>query len=548
MMNGASIRGADRVAATLAGAGIRRLFTLSGNHIMSIFDASLDADIELIHVRHEAAAVHMADAWSRLTGQVGVALLTGGPGHANGLSALYTARMSESALLLLSGHAPLGRLGSGAFQELAQADMAAPVVKAAWTATRVEQLGEDIARGLRIAAAGRPGPVHISLPVDLLDALVPADRPPLPEHTADQPRPRPLPEPLAREFAARLAAAQRPLILTGPFASTAAAGNMTAALRAATGIPVIGMESPRGLNDPARGAFTRVVATADCVLLLGKQPDFTLGFARPPTFARNCRLLQIDPDSDALERLQHAADGYAHRLRAFRADVGSAAETLIARFERPHANAAWRDEVEQALRRRHPDCVRARGARPGTLHPAELCRAVQTLLDAHPDAVLICDGGEFGQWAQACLHAERRLINGPAGAIGSALPFAVAARLACPRSPVFALLGDGTCGFHPAEFDTALRYGLSFVAIVGNDACWNAEHQIQLRDYGPHRQVGCELHATRYDRVAAAFGGHGEFVSDAADLPDALARALNSGLPACVNVAIERVAAPAIGR
>lgn len=99
-MNGASTRGADRVAATLAGAGIKRLFTLSGNHIMSIFDASLDAGIELIHVRHEAAAVHMADAWSRLTGQVGVALLTGGPGHANGVSALYTARLSESAMLL----------------------------------------------------------------------------------------------------------------------------------------------------------------------------------------------------------------------------------------------------------------------------------------------------------------------------------------------------------------------------------------------------------------------------------------------------------------
>src|SRR6478609_7327883 len=126
-------RGADAFVASLAAAGIRRIFTLSGNHVMPVFDACLDAKIELLHVRHEAAAVHMADAWARLTGEVGVALVTGGPGHANAVGALYTAAMAESPVVLLSGHAPRTQLGMGAFQEMRQSDIAAPLCKQSLT-------------------------------------------------------------------------------------------------------------------------------------------------------------------------------------------------------------------------------------------------------------------------------------------------------------------------------------------------------------------------------------------------------------------------------
>ena len=123
-------KGSDALVAALAAHGVRRIFTLSGNHVMPVFDATLGSGIELVHVRHEAAAVHMADAWARITGEVGVAMVTGGPGHANAIGALYTAAMAEAPVLLLSGHAPLGELGKGAFQEMRQAEMAAPVAKA----------------------------------------------------------------------------------------------------------------------------------------------------------------------------------------------------------------------------------------------------------------------------------------------------------------------------------------------------------------------------------------------------------------------------------
>ena len=167
-----TLRGADIVVRALRRLGCRRVFTLSGNHIMSIFDAALDADLDLVHVRHEAAAVHMADAHGRLTGEAGIALVTGGPGHANAVGALFTALGAESPMVLLSGHAATWELGRGGFQELRQAEMAAPVTKASWTSNATETLGRDIGEAVRIATSGRPGPVHLSLPSDLIDARI----------------------------------------------------------------------------------------------------------------------------------------------------------------------------------------------------------------------------------------------------------------------------------------------------------------------------------------------------------------------------------------
>jgi acetolactate synthase-1/2/3 large subunit len=176
------------------------------------------------------------------------------------------------------------------------------------------------------------------------------------------------------------------------------------------------------------------------------------------------------------------------------------------------------------------------------MHPLRVCAEIQPLLDR--GAVLVADGGEFGQWIQAGCEAGTRLINGLSGSIGSALPLALGARLRHPDRPVIAALGDGTFGFHAFELDTALRAGLPIVAVVGNDARWNAEHQLQLQHYGAARAVACELNPSRYDLVASALGGYGEHVERPDALRPALDRALASGLPACVNVMIDGVAAP----
>ncbi|MFM7302972.1 MAG: thiamine pyrophosphate-binding protein, partial [Alphaproteobacteria bacterium] len=183
-------RGADILVAALKQAGVSRIFTLSGNHIMTIFDALLGSGIELVHTRQEAAAVHMADAWARLTGEVGVAMVTGGQGHTNAIAAMPTAMAGEVPVVLLSGHAPLRELGMGSFQEMRQADIAEPLTKLSFTASSTAGIGADVARAFRVARSGRPGPVHLSLPTDLMDARITA--PALPDAAAFGAEPMPL--------------------------------------------------------------------------------------------------------------------------------------------------------------------------------------------------------------------------------------------------------------------------------------------------------------------------------------------------------------------
>ncbi|MBV7484542.1 thiamine pyrophosphate-binding protein [Bordetella sp. BOR01] len=535
-----SARGADTLARSIKAAGITRLFTLSGNHIMPVFDAALSAGIELVHVRHEAGAVHMADAWARLTGEPGVALVTGGPGHANAVSALYTAQMSESPVVLLSGHAPNRQAGWGAFQEMDQAAMAAPVTKASWAAGSAAGLAADFARACRVARSGRPGPVHLSLPTDTLEQS--ADGP-LPVARDYAPVPMPLDAGQAATLVARLGRAQRPLVLVGPQGLTDAGRARVAALQQAWGVPVVATESPRGANDPALGAFAPMLARADCVLLLGKRLDFTLQFGQ--AFDAACVFMQIDADEREWARTRRAL---GERLQeTLLADTHAALDSLASLSLR--GLPEWLAQVETALAYRPPAWNEARGNGSGNgngLHPAELCRAVQQVLDTHPDSVLVCDGGEFGQWAQACLRAPHRVINGAAGAIGSALPMALAGRLAHRGAPVVAMMGDGTFGFHCAEIDTAVRYGLPFICVVGNDARWNAEYQIQLNSYGAERLVGCELLPTRYDRVAEGFGARGAWVNQADELARALQDAVHADVPTCVNVALAGLPAPVV--
>ena len=539
-------RGADALIQSLQQAGVKRIFTLSGNHVMPVFDAAFDAGIELIHTRHEAATVHMADAYARITGEPGIALVTGGPGHANAVSALYTAQMAESAVVLLSGHAPNNQLGMGAFQEMRQADMAAPVTKLSWTSASPDDLAPDIAKAIRVAQSGRPGPVHLSLPTDALDGQTTFMNNAV-DASAFQRTAMPLSNADAASFLAKLSHAKRPLILTGPASLTRFRRSQLAALETATGIPAIGMESPRGIADPSLGAFAQMLALSDCVLLLGKRLDFTLKFGAAPAFAADCEFLQIDAEKHEIDRSRRAVG--SRLIATVEADTPSALRELIAASTSTlKLRGAWLDDVRAAIAYRPDVWNQAASSIADRLHPVQALRPLQALLDSHPDSVFISDGGEIGQWAQACLNAPHRVINGVAGAIGAALPFALGARLAVPDAPIIAVMGDGTFGFHTAEMDTAVRYELPFIALVGNDARWNAEYQIQLREYGRERLIGCELLPARYDQVAIAFGGHGEHVTSSHALLPAVQRAIASGKPSCVNVMIEGLPAPNVRR
>jgi acetolactate synthase-1/2/3 large subunit len=538
-------RGADALIESMLTAGINNIFTLSGNHIMPIFDAVYDQKIKLLHTRHEAAAVHMADAWARLTGEIGIAMVTGGPGHANAVSALYTAGMAESPVVLLSGHAPINQLGMGAFQEMAQADIAAPLTKASWVCKSVSELPSDFAKAVSIAKSGRPGPVHISLPSDVLDNAFDSSVS-LPRAADFEPIPIKADTQAIKEMIAALLNAKKPLVLTGPMMQSQEGRKILAGLEIALGIPVVGMESPRGIGDPSLGAFSEVLAQSDCVLLLGKKLDFTLKFGKAPNFHKDCVFFQIDPETSEIERTQKAVDS---RLRLTTcADVRSAINAIVELCGPPTtAGREWLTEVHQAIAYRPADWSSAPSS-ANKLHPAQAFAPLQAILDSHPESVLVSDGGEIGQWAQACLNAPNRVLNGVAGSIGAGLPFATAASLAKPGAPVVAVVGDGTFGFHCSEIDTAVRYQLPFLLVVGNDACWNAEHQIQIREYGQARVIGCELLPTNYEKVCVAFGGFGEQVTAKEQVLPAAHRAIASKLPSCLNIMIDGVPAPNIRR
>jgi acetolactate synthase-1/2/3 large subunit len=537
------IRGADIVARTLDAAGATTVFTLSGNHIMSLFDAAIGTRLDLVHVRQEAAAVHMADAWGRLTGTPGIAMVTGGPGHANAVPALYTALAQDSPVVLFSGCHATWETGRGGFQELDQAALAAPVCKASWTATSVANLGHDIARAFRIATAGRPGPVHVSLPSDLLDADIAADAVAWPAPADFAPPTIGLADGAADAILALIAGAARPLLIGGPQLATRSGRALLARIEAALHLPGLVMESPRTVNDATWGALSDLLKRADLIVLLGKKLDFTLKFGA--ALAPECTVIALEPDAETLARAGHELG--ARLVFGAIADTHPAGLALVTRAAGRAIGAPdWCATANRLMHERPAAWADLHATTPGKLHGLDVAKALKPFVEADPDTILICDGGEYAQWAQSVIRCPRRLVNGVAGAIGVSLPFAGAARFVESRAPVFAVLGDGTFGFHMAEFETAIRRNLPFVAVVGTDARWNAEHNIQVRDYGAQRAHGCELEDTRYDLVVSSLGGHGELVEHLEDLAPAIARAIASGKPACVNVMIESHAAPTV--
>jgi acetolactate synthase-1/2/3 large subunit len=389
--------------------------------------------------------------------------------------------------------------------------------------------------------------VHLSLPSDLLEERVESNAivwPDAHETTGTAPA---LAAALADAVLAAIADAERPMILAGPQLSNGGGRALLHSLEAATGVPAVIMESPRGIADATLGAFSDLVRRVDLIVLLGKALDFTIRWASGPAFDPGVRLIAIDPEPSLVG---HAANEKGDRLLLGAiADVRSAAQTLIARAAGAKTRSGdWLREARAALDHRPAPWADIVAKTAGRLHPAEVFRALRPYIERNPDTVLICDGGEFAQWGQGMLPVRRRLVNGVAGGIGASLSFALSARLLERQAPVFAVLGDGTIGFHLSEFETAVRRRLPFVAVLGNDACWNAESQIQLREYGRERMHGCELLPSRYDLVVAALGGHGEFVERAAELPGAVERALASAKPACINIMVESTAAPVVHR
>ncbi len=589
--------GAQILTQAMAESGTSVVFSLSGNQIMPLYDACLEPGIRIVHVRHESAAVFMADAYAQLSdpqGQaaqeqaaqaqsaqehglpadsgVGVALVTAGPGFANALGGLYSALMAESPVVLISGDSAVSQDGSRAFQELAQTTAAQPFVKHTVRVTDVAELAKAWFECISIATAGTPGPVHLAVPFDVLlaegdsaecvDTRVTEQRDLSANHVVD--------------IIAALHAADKPLVLTGPAMTASRMPDRFAHLQSVLGIPVIAMESPRGLADPSLGKVKAIVQQADCVLLLGKLPDFTLGFGAESTLPAKL-IIVVDASAQSLQQsvrvlgergVTNVKDGEQSSglqgVKAINEKPVVVADAICRNYQSITEHAEWLtfSVAQLAASPRLPDVVTGftDAAKPvssasvGSAHnpeltPQQIGIEVQRAVDQCEQSVLVCDGGEFGQWAQACVRSDRRIINGPSGAIGGSLPQAVAAKIADPHSVVFAMLGDGTAGFHLAELETSVREQAPIIVIIGNDSRWNAEYQIQLRDYGEDRLHSCELGTDiRYDQAAVGLGCAGVLVQTTTELERALAEAVSRSQherqTTCINVSMAGWPAP----
>lgn len=530
--------GAHLVTDALLRANVKTIFSLSGNQIMPVYDACIDAGIRIVHVRHEAAAVYMADAWAQLTGEIGVALVTAAPGITNCLSPVFSARLAESPVLLLSGDSPIAQDGMGAFQELDQVEITRKLVKKSLRLRRTADIDDAITSAITLALSGRPGPVHIAMPFDLLQQKVDPDS----VKRGDKPvrRSQPLSEADLAAIMERLATAQRPLVLTGPMNNASRSPGLREQVAGALQAPVIAMESPRGLRDPSLGRFSEILKRADVIVLVGKTLDFTLGFGQSAVLAPDAQVIVVDPEQAMIERARKLLGDRLYRHAVADSDV--TLHALGSRSASGNRNA-WMDEVANAISDRTMKATPQDNTHvPG---PQSICAAVQHVLNTATDPILISDGGEFGQWAQAFCHAPTRIINGMSGAIGGAICYAIAASIARPDATIIAMMGDGTAGFHGTEFETAIRENVSFIAVIGNDSRWNAEYMIQLREYGPDRLYACTLSdGARYDLLASALSAHGAHVQEVTELPDVLDAAVRQASVTCIDVKMQGQAAP----
>lgn len=532
-------RGADHIAEVLAESGVERLFSLSGNQIMPLYDACLEPGISIVHTRHESSAVFMAESYAQLSGCPGVALVTAAPGFANALGALYSAKQSETPVILISGDSPVSQDGAGAFQEFDQASAVRPFVKLTQRVTDITRFREQWQLCWQQACGGVPGPVHLSLPFDVLgqvaEKTLSATAISVVDETADAGHSDEL------DFISRfLMQATRPLVLLGPAMCRKNLAGLRENLQSSFGIVPVAMESPRGLNDPVLGGIKSVCRKADHVLLLGKKPDFTLGFATQEHFGdarfaavlsgdENIRLVEKNLGERCVKLISTAAAGFSEQLCSYISNENDRLPESSAADREP-----WNSEIELCLLQR-PENTKQHDSE--LLQPAQITAMVERSIREFDDntaepakssgVVLICDGGEFGQWSQAGVRVSPRIINGPSGAIGGSLAYAVGAAAACPESLIVVMLGDGTAGFYLAELETIAREQVPAIIIVGNDSRWNAEFQIQLDQYGKNRTHSCELPpGLRYDDAARALGMAGELVESSNALNSAMARAM----------------------
>lgn len=528
------------ISQSLVRRGVKRVFGLQGGHIQPIWDFLAQDGVEIIDVRDEGAAVHMAHAHAELTGEIGICFATAGPGVTNCVTGIANADLARAPVLLIGGCPPRPQANMGPLQDINHVGILAPVTRFSRTARVADQaLRElDLAISRAMGDLGEPGPCYIEIPTDVLRTTV------APELMVDDwlvpkaPR-RIAPDPDSITAAiATLRAARRPLVVSG----RGAAGCSDALVRFldASGALYLDTQESRGLvpsDHPSVVGAVRGAAMAqtDLVITLGRKLDYQLGFGSPAVFPEAKFLRIAATAGELIDNRRGTPEVLASMdlaLEAISAGLGNDAGDL---------DSDWAD----GLRSKHAERIAKGAATPapktggdGRIHPMAVFEAIREV--AAPDYIGIADGGDFLSFARIGLETKTYMDAGSFGCLGVGAPFANAAALACPDRQVICTTGDGAYGINAMEIDTAVRHGCKVVYIVSNNGAWNIETYDQLTNYGG-RVVGTMLGDADYAAMARALGAHGERVEKAGDLKGAIERALENA-PAVVDVITSREA------
>lgn len=525
------------VARFLKARGVDRIFALCGGHIMPLW-MRIDAEgIRIVDVRDERAAVYMAHAHAELTGGLGVALVTAGPGVTNAMTGIANAHVSRAPVLVLSGTPPRQQENRGALQDMAHTDFVRALTRYARTVREpdlvLQELDEAVARALG-QGGSEPGPVYLDFPVDTLRAPVPRALM-LPEQLAGAPRDRLLPDPAAVKRAVDLLwSAKRPLFISGRGAR--GAGAPLVALLDRLGALYLDTGESRGLvpdEHPSVVAAMRgtVMTEADLVITVGRRLDFQLAYGSPAVFGDAKFLRVADCAAELRDNRRGTAEVFASCSATLEAILAAGGSRL------PATDEAWARSTRAKHVERAQKLVTTMAAAPagkdGLMHPNRLLAALRKGLPR--DTVLVADGGDFLAFARVGLPASTYLDPGSLGCIGIGTPFGVAASLACPDRTVAVVTGDGSFGFNAMEIDTAARHKAPVLVVVANNGSWAIEVRDQQETHG--KVVGTRLQFADHAAMARAFGLHGERVERAEDLPGAIARAL-ANRPALLDVLV----------
>jgi len=536
--------GAQLAAKMLRAEGVRHVFTLSGLHVAPLYAACVEEGIAVVDTRHEQAAGHAADAYARLTRGVGVAIVTAGPGVTDALTAVANAHAASVPLLLLGGAAPIFNQSRGSLQEMEQVDLFQRITKWSDRVPTPELLPSYFAKAFRVALSGRPGPVFLELAWDVLSNGAESDV--LPTNYRTRSRPTAEMDDFYRA-SQLLDAAERPAMIAGSSVWWNDAAEELRAFAERAGLPVYLNGAGRGCLPNAHPHFfqhTRkdALSNADVVLVVGTPFDFRLNYGSEPTFSASSKIIQVDIDPTEIGRNRAVEVGLV-------SDTQSALLALAAtcaKKDRSSYLAGLREKEQHKLARQGE--FEASDQVP--VHHFRLARALSDVANACADPMFIADGGNWVAIAAKVIALQRPgrwLDPGPLGCLGVGAPFAIASKLLHPERTVFVIQGDGSFGLNGFDYDTALRFGLPMVCVVGNDAAWGQIRLPQVQMFGEDKSPGTQLAPTRYDEIVKAMGGHGEHVTDPKQIRGALERAVKSNTVACVNVMLDPQAPAASG-